>query len=306
MGIKKKENYGILFHHFHANNKFYFSPGSLTKKKFNDFILKYKNQILNPNDFFLKLKKKKVCLTFDDGLKCQKDIVLPILKKYNIKACFFVPTSNFTKNFLSVEIIRYLKYKKFKSSNTFYKSFFDLFKKTKYLSKLNKINFSKHEKNIKKHSPYYSKLDIQHKILRDFVVSEESYKRIMLKILKQKNCNLEKLNKKLLMSKKDVIELVREGHEVGLHSHSHSFKFYKLSYKNEFNEFKKNKLILENLVKKKITTASFPFGYKTKNSYKILKKLKIVYAFNKNFYKNKNDLKYQRFNISRENISNLI
>ena len=69
---------------------------------------------------------------------------------------------------------------------------------------------------------------------------------------------------------------------------------------------KKNKLILENLTKKRVTTASFPFGYKTKNSHKILKKLKIVYAFNKNFYKTTNDLKYQRYNISRENISNLI
>ena len=66
------------------------------------------------------------------------------------------------------------------------------------------------------------------------------------------------------MSKKDIVELVREGHEVGLHSSPHSFKFYKLSYKNEYNEFKKNKLILENLTKKRITTASFPFGYKTK------------------------------------------
>ena len=114
------------------------------------------------------------------------------------------------------------------------------------------------------------------------------------------------MNKKLLMSKYDVIELAKEGHQVGLHSHSHSFKFYKLSYKNELNEFNKNKLILENLIKKKITTASFPFGYKTKNSYKILKKLKIVYAFNKNFYKTKSYLKYQQYNISRENISNLI
>ena len=63
--------------------------------------------------------------------------------------------------------------------------FFDLFKKTKYLSKLNEINYSKLEKNIKKHSPYYNKLDIQHKILRDFVLSEGSYKRIMLRILKK-------------------------------------------------------------------------------------------------------------------------
>ena len=306
MGIKKKENYGILFHHFHTNDKFYLSPGSLTKKKFNDFISKYKNQIQNPDNFFLESKKKKICLTFDDGLKCQKDIVLPILKKHNIKACFFIPTSNFRKNFLPVEIIRYLKYKIFKNSNTFYKSFYEIFKKTKYLSKLSKINYSKLEKNIKKHSPYYNKLDIQHKILRDFVLSEAIYKKIILRILKKKNCNLEKMNKKLLMSKYDVIELAKEGHQVGLHSHSHSFKFYKLSYKNELNEFNKNKLILENLIKKKITTASFPFGYKTKNSYKILKKLKIVYAFNKNFYKTKNDLKYRCYNISRENISNLI
>ena len=60
MGIKKKENYGILFHHFHTNDKFYLSPGSLTKKKFNDFISKYKNQIQNPDNFFLESKKKNM------------------------------------------------------------------------------------------------------------------------------------------------------------------------------------------------------------------------------------------------------
>ena len=58
MGIKKKENYGILFHHFHANNKFYFSPGSLTKKKFNDFILKYKNYLFVYGRYTQQAKKQ--------------------------------------------------------------------------------------------------------------------------------------------------------------------------------------------------------------------------------------------------------
>ena len=40
----------------------------------------------------------EICLTFDDGLKSQYDVALPILNDFNIKAFFFISTSVYTSN----------------------------------------------------------------------------------------------------------------------------------------------------------------------------------------------------------------
>ena len=124
--------------------------------------------------------------------------------------------------------------------------------------------------------------------------------------MKEKNLNPSKLNKKLFMSKKDIIDLMEKGHIVGLHSHSHSYKFHNLNFNKEYDDYKKNKFFLEKLLKSKIKVASYPFGYQTKNTIKVLKKLGIKYAFNKNFIKKNKTFNKLNFNISRENISNIV
>ncbi len=301
-----KENFAILFHHFHKNNMFYDSPGSLTNNKFEKFVKKNRSKLTDADDFLDNFKKKKklISLSFDDGLKCQFEIALPILEKEKIKAFFFIPTSNFEKNKLSAEITRYFKYKYFKNINKFNNSFLKYYNKFSNnplkISKLNNKLFIK----IKKESPYYKKADIEHKIIRDHLISDKHYNKIILLMIKEKKINLNSLKKKLLMSKRDINKILKLGHVIGLHSHSHSYKFHNLKYTQEYREYKKNKLYLEKIINKSINVASYPFGYQTKNSIKILKKFGIQFAFNKNFIKkNKKNLS---FNISRENISNII
>ena len=303
-----KENFAVLFHHFHKKDMFYESPGSLTKNKFHKFIQTNKNKIINADIFLKNFKKKNklVCLSFDDGLKCQYNLALPILKKENLKAFFFIPTSNFSKNKLSVETVRYFKYKHFKNIDDFYFSFFEHFKKIKVKKFDIYSKYKKLIKKINKESPYYSKLDIEHKIIRDHIINEANYNNIILSMMKEKKLNINKLNKKLLMTKNDIIKILKMGHIVGLHSHSHSYKFHNLNFNQEFREYKKNKFFLEKFLKSKINVASYPFGYQTKNTIKILKKLSIKYAFNKNFIKKNKTINKLDFNISRENISNIV
>ena len=80
---------GIMFHHFHKNNKEKYVKNSITSKEF-EKILKYIGiqNIISAETWAYKainnnLKKNEVCITFDDGLKSQYEIALPILK--NIK-----------------------------------------------------------------------------------------------------------------------------------------------------------------------------------------------------------------------------
>ena len=119
-----------MFHHFHDLKKHKKSQGSIDKNNFYK-IIKYigKNNILGADDFYYKFKKKKlssnnVCLTFDDGIKSQYDIAVPILEDLKIKSFFFVYTSMFEGKPSLLEVYRYFRSNYFKNFNEFYKTFF--------------------------------------------------------------------------------------------------------------------------------------------------------------------------------------
>ena len=117
MYFNNKNNFfhGITFHHFHDDNLHKKGQGSITKDDFYK-ILKFigRENILDANDFFTrlkenKLKEKNVCLTFDDAIKCQYDIALPVLEDLKIKSFFFIYSSPFKGEITPPEMYRYFR-----------------------------------------------------------------------------------------------------------------------------------------------------------------------------------------------------
>ena len=113
-----------------------------------------RNNILDANIFYEKfknnkLKENEVCLTFDDAIKCQIDVALPILEELKIKSFFFVYTSMFEEKPDNLEIFRYFRMNYFKNVDEFYKSFYQFLNKDlkiflkKIMTKLKllKLNF---------------------------------------------------------------------------------------------------------------------------------------------------------------------
>ena len=106
MYFSKKNDFfhGIMFHHFHDVKKHKKTQGSISKDELYKLITFIgKENILSANEFLIRFKEKKLnkrnlCLTFDDGLKSQFDVALPLLEELNIKAFFFICTSIFDKN----------------------------------------------------------------------------------------------------------------------------------------------------------------------------------------------------------------
>ena len=299
---------GILFHHFHGKNTFYKSPGSLSKKKFSYFLKKFRHQLLDAKDYLNDLENKKnksLCLTFDDGLKCQYKIALPILNKYKIKGFFFIFTDSLNKKKITTETIRFFRYKYFKNQDLFYKKFFhfvELKKKFQNSSLFNKKKILK----IKNHSPYYSKNDIIFKIIRDEILTLEEYNSIIKSMIKEKKIDISILNQKIYLSENEIRNLSNNGHIIGLHTHKHNHKIHNYTYKEELKDYKTNKKFLEKIIKKKIDICSYPFGIFTSNTNDILRKLNIKYAFCKNDKIKQNKKFHSKYYMHRENISNLI
>ena len=283
--------FGIMFHHFHgvSYNK---TQGSISSSQFYKIInfLRKNYNLINANEFLYKLinkkiKKKDICLTFDDSLKSQVDIALPILSKEKIQAFFFLYTNIFEKNFNKLEVFRDFRTTKYRKIDFFYKDFFLQFKK-EYPKKYKVFKNTKVKRYLAQYT-FYSLKDREFRFCRDKFLSMKNYETLMMKLMKKKKYNLIKEKNKILMSKSDIKKVIKNNQLLGLHSHSHEINMNKMSYKSQLLDYKKNFLFFKKNFNIKPISMSYPYGRYNKNSLKALKKIGIKLAFLSNFTKRK-------------------
>ena len=287
MYFNNKNNFfhGIMFHHFYNDNLHKKSQGSINKDDFYK-MLKFigRENILDANDFFTrlkenKLKEKNVCLTFDDAIKCQYDIALPVLEDLKIKSFFFIYSSLFKGELTLLEVYRYFRMNYFNNIDEFYNYFFKLLNKD--LSAFFKDN-EKIIEQTKVKFLVYSTNDIKFRLVRDKLLSQLDYKKIMFAMFKEKNFRPEDHYKNIFMSKFNLNKLNELGHLIGLHSHSHPVLLENLSYNEQKKEYENNKSTLSeilNIDKNNIKYMSHPNGSYNDDTLKILQELKIELGF---------------------------
>ena len=276
--------HGIMFHHFHDNVNHKKGQGSISKDDFYKLI-KFvgRKNILDANIFFEKfnknqLKENEVCFTFDDGIKCQIDIALPILEEFKIRSFFFIYTSIFDDNPDKLEVFRYFRMNYFDDVNTFYNDFY------KAVGEDFKTFFDQNEYKIKslmKKHPYTNE-DIKFRLIRDIYLDKNSYEKTMLLMMKEKNFNYEKIYSKLFFNVNDIKKIDKLGHLVGLHSHNHPTLLEKLDYEKQKYEYEKCITILSKFLNKpnnEIKYMSHPCGSYNEDTLKILKELGIELGF---------------------------
>ena len=259
--------HGIMFHHFHDDKIHKKTQGSINQNEFYKLI-KFvgRKNILDADDFFVrckenKLTEKNVCFTFDDAIKSQYDVALPILEDLKIKSFFFVYSSLFGYEPDLLEIYRYFRTNYFLNIDEFYKSFFKKCKK-------NLNEFYKVEENTIKQKklkyPFYSISDVKFRLVRDVLLTKEEYKLIMFEMFKEKNFVPENYYEFLFMSNKNIMEIKKMGHLIGLHSHSHPTLIEKMQQSEQVNEYEKNIDILSQILncdKKEFKYMSHPYFY---------------------------------------------
>ncbi len=277
--------HGIMFHHFHDDKIHKRGQGSISKDDFYKLI-KFigRKNILDANIFFEKLKENKlkeneVCFTFDDAIKCQIDIALPILEELKIKSFFFIYTSIFEGNPDKLEVFRYFRMNYFDSVNSFYKDFYKAMHdnlETFFINNENKI------KSLKKKFPLYTIEDIEFRLVRDIYLNKNSFEKIMLFMMKEKNFDYEKFYSKLFFNKNDIKQIDKLGHLVGMHSHNHPNLLEKLDYEKQKFEYEKCISLISKFLDKtmnKIKYMSHPCGSYNEDTLKILKELGIELGF---------------------------
>ena len=300
---KNKFPHGIMFHQFHDTKFYKASDGSISANDLYDLI-KFigRKNIINADSFVQKklenkLKNNELCFTFDDGLKCQLKIALPVLEDLRIKSFFFVNTSIFEGKPDFLELTRFFRVNYFKNKKQFYDLFFELINGD-YLSFLKKN--SKIIEKKKTIYPFYSTRDLEFRLIRDRFFNQDQFKKIIFKMFKIKNFISSKTIKKLFFSKLDLKNLDSKGHLIGLHSHSHVSHFGKLPIESQKNEYKKNRKVLSDILNKpceEIISMSHPLGSYNKQSLEVLKNINIQIGFRDNMCINRGMKKINNSNL---------
>ena len=199
-----------------------------------------RKNILDANIFFDKYKKNKlkeneVCITFDDALKCQIDIALPLLDDLKIKSFFFVYTSIFEDNPDTLEIFRHFRNNYFNSIDDFYINFYKVLNKD--LNGFFRINEKKiYDTRVK--FPYYSIEDVKFRFVRDYFLTKTDYDKIIISMMDEKKIKPKDFHSILFFSKEDLKNLNKLGHLIGLHTHNHPTKLELLSYDEQKTNMK--------------------------------------------------------------------
>ncbi|MDD4319301.1 MAG: polysaccharide deacetylase family protein [Candidatus Peribacteraceae bacterium] len=280
--------HGVMFHHFHGGRH---APGqgSLSADGLHrllDFL--DPSRLLSAEEWLRhamggSLQPGMLCLTFDDGLKCQYDIAAPVLAERGLTAFFFVPSAVLEGGTLKLEIYRHVRHACFPSMETFYAAFEESLMRSPHASAARE---ALHDFSPTSYLPalhYYTDADRRFRFLRDRVLGQERYEEIMDRIVADcgptGRVDLAALPALLWMSPDDVRNLRRQGHVIGLHSHSHPTDIAALALPQQEEEYRRNRDCLSSLLDEHIVSMSHPCNAYSPATLTILRSLGIRMGF---------------------------
>jgi len=227
------------------------------------------------------LKETDICLSFDDALKCQYDIAVPIMERLGIEAFFFVYSSAFSNDPAPMEIFRYFRTTTYVAIDEFYEDFFKVVEQrgVKEFSS----QYSKYQAlDYLSAFLFYTENDKWFRYLRDQHLGIDQYYQIMGDLMLAKDFDINLAKQNLWMSEKDLLDTESKGHVIGLHSFTHPTQMSKLSKSEQKSEYQRNYEHLSSLIGKPINVMSHPCGDYNDNTLSILTEMNIELGFRAN------------------------
>ena len=301
MSYLYKNPHGIMFHHFHGEGHSE-SQGSISASQFKSLVafLGQEHNLLSASEFHKRylvgaLTDHDICLTFDDGLRCQYDIAAPILNELNLTAFFFVYSSIFTEQPDLFEIYRSFRHKCFSDINEFYDHFFNIFLEKNNIDRTYLIEEFQTSDYLLTFD-IYSYEDRLFRYVRDVILNRKTYGEIMQEMMRGKGFDIEFESSSLWMSEVQVEELSSRGHIIGLHSHTHPTNMHAVPAREQKIEYETNARLLREVVKSPICSMAHPCGSYNDNTLQILEAMNITIGFRSNldFVQNRSVLEVPR------------
>ena len=236
--------HGVMFHHFHSDDHAP-KPGSVDAHMLRR-MLAHLRESFNLLDAGLFLERAlegslgptDVVLTFDDALKSQIDVALPVLDEASVLGIFNVYSSVFSGEPDRLEIYADFRANAFTDFQSFWDEFFAL--SGELFPELTLRLDHEYPPGYLSESPFYSDAERRFRFLRDALLRRDAYRMVMDFMLDRSAYDLASRVESLWMDRADLEGLVAAGHVVGLHSHSHPTRMSELSREDQVEEYTLN------------------------------------------------------------------
>ena len=279
--------HGIMFHYFH-DNRHPAGQGSLSADELADLIRHIGPERILRARAWLKralageLGEDDICLTFDDNLRCQYDVALPVLQEFGLTALWFVSTAVMQGELSRLDIYRKFRVNCFEEVNDFYEAYFRTLATSRHTQvaerALRQFNASMYLTEY----PFYTEADRRFRFVRDEVLGPERYNEIMDALIGSMGYRLEDLGQDLWLEDEHVRRLHAEGHVIGLHTHTHPTRVEHLIPEGQLREYRDNYTYLMQLLGQTPEVMSHPCNSYNMDTLAVLERLGIRIGFRAN------------------------
>lgn len=279
----------VMFHYFHGRGgdiPHRPSPGSVDGGALADFLRaglasghllsadlwlkRWRSGVLHPDDY---------CLSFDDGLACQRDIALPALDALGIKAMIFPYSCVLKGEMYWAEVFRYFIHDAYPDIDAFYRDFDTAIGNSAHAGHVADALKDFDRRIYLASSPFYSDADRRYRFIRDVALSPDAFFEIARHMMAAWRAALDFSLSRLFMTPDDLLAMSDNGHLIGLHSHRHRAELAAAPYPEIHADFVENLATLDGIGLPRPTVAAHPFGRSSPTSRQCLADLGIALAF---------------------------
>ncbi len=279
--------HGIMFHHFHGWDH-PAGDGSLSAEQFADMLVALDlSRILPAGEWVERfergtLEPQHLCLTFDDNLRCQFDVALPVLRELGLTAFWFVTTAMYGGETPRLEVYRTFRILCFDDNSDFYEAFFRILALSNEAERVEAALRTFQPDGYLAEYPFYREADRRFRYVRDEILGRERYERIMDALIASMGLTVDQLAENLWMTPAQLRTLHDEGHVIGLHTHTHPTRLAGLALREQQREYRENQRILYEMLGQRPVTMSHPCNSYTPETLALLRRMGVRLGFRAN------------------------
>lgn len=296
-----------MFHHFHGSGHRP-SQGSIDARQLHEMLQTVGVSKILPAWLWLEravagtLANDELCLTFDDNLRCQLDVALPVLNELKLTAFWFVYSSVFNGNVERLEIYRQFRTERFSNIDSFYERFFATLQNSEWRDEIDDSLSVFNPSAYLQQFSFYSADDRRFRFVRDEALGPQRYDALMDQMMDDAGFDISLAGQQLWMNNDDLISLDRAGHVIGLHSNTHPTRLGQMSFHEQSDEYRSNFDHLKNLLGKRPTCMSHPCNSYNADTLAILRSMGIQLGFRSNTVEGHDSM----LELPREDHANLV
>jgi peptidoglycan/xylan/chitin deacetylase (PgdA/CDA1 family) len=279
--------FGLMFHYFHGEGH---SPGqgTLSSTQFEEILDRYLagGRLRSAKQWTQSaeegcLRPSEVCITFDDALRSQFDIALPVLRRKGLTALWFVQSGVLTGEIGLLEAYRIFRNKFFPTMLDFYRAFCERACSVCAAESVAKIAAPIPSSYLREFA-FYTQEDRRFRYIRDNVLRTDEYQSIMQDLISSRGTTVEELSIDASLDSECLRTLENEGHVIGLHSHSHPTNLADLAKERQREEYVKNFQVLREILVEAPFCMAHPCNSYSTDTLEILRDLGIRIGFRSN------------------------